>query len=242
MTTHELIPLALDDTFKFACHPEVACFNQCCMDLNQALTPYDVLRLRGHLEISSQDFINRYAGIHIGPATGLPVVSLRFEADNQKNCPFVTESGCRVYAARPSSCRIYPLVRALHRSRGDGSVSERYALLQEPHCRGFEQGGTQTVRQWIASQELETFHTMNDALLELIAIKNQVRPGPLAPELQQMVQMAFYDLDTLKNLAAEGQLASMDQTDLSPLPDKKDDERWLQWAMIWISGILFGRR
>ena len=43
-----LIPLDPDDTIGFACHPGVPCFNHCCRDLNQALTPYDVLQLKNH--------------------------------------------------------------------------------------------------------------------------------------------------------------------------------------------------
>ena len=36
-------------TFCFACHPEVPCFNRCCAELTLPLTPYDVLRLRRHM-------------------------------------------------------------------------------------------------------------------------------------------------------------------------------------------------
>ena len=49
---HELGP----DGFTFACHPEVPCFNQCCRRLNLVLTPYDVLRLKNHLGMSSEEF------------------------------------------------------------------------------------------------------------------------------------------------------------------------------------------
>ena len=41
-----LTALGLDEAFRFACGPEVACFNDCCRDLFQALTPYDALRLK----------------------------------------------------------------------------------------------------------------------------------------------------------------------------------------------------
>ena len=35
--------------FSFACHPDVPCFTKCCSDLDLALTPYDVLRLKNRL-------------------------------------------------------------------------------------------------------------------------------------------------------------------------------------------------
>jgi Fe-S-cluster containining protein len=242
MKEPDLIPIDINATFNFCCHKKVPCFNLCCKDLNQALTPYDVLRLKKHLNMSAQEFLERYALVYSGPATALPVASLRFSNDREKNCPFVTSQGCSVYEARPSSCRIYPLARALQLSRTDGSITEHYAVLHEPHCRGFEQDGCQTVHQWITSQELEIYNKMNDAMMELIALKNQVRPGELSPEHQQMTQMAFYDLDTLKEKALSGELPSMDYDHLLPLPEQDNDEAWLAWSMAWIGQILFGRR
>ena len=109
MRPPELHPIETEEVFQFACHRKVTCFNHCCRDLNQALTPYDVLRLKNHLNISSKEFLATYAMLYTGAATGLPVVSLRFGNDTHKPCPFVTVQGCRVYPARPSSCRIYPL-------------------------------------------------------------------------------------------------------------------------------------
>lgn len=242
MKEPELIPIGLEDTFQFSCHKQVPCFNHCCTDLNQALTPYDVLRLKNHLKMTAGQFLERYAVVYPGPSTGFPVASLRFTSDRDKNCPFVTDQGCRIYTARPSSCRIYPVARALQRSRTDGSISEHYALLKEPHCRGFEETGTQTVRQWIASQELETYHKMNDAMMELIALKNQLRPGELSAQDQQLVQMAFYDIDTLKEKALAGDLPGMDHEHLRPLPENQDDEAWLTWSLRWIGQVLFGRQ
>ena len=57
---NELTPLSADDAFTFGCNPGVACFNECCRDLNQFLTPYDILRLKNHLNLSSSAFLERY--------------------------------------------------------------------------------------------------------------------------------------------------------------------------------------
>jgi uncharacterized protein len=231
-----LIAVGLEQTFQFACHCGVPCFNDCCRDLNQALSPYDVLRLRKHLGLSWQDFLRRYAEVHIGPATGLPVVSLRFSDAADRSCPFVTDKGCRVYDARPTSCRLYPLARALRRSREDGSLSVHYALLRESHCRGFEQSQSQTVEQWIASQGMAEGLAVNDDLMVLIARKNSLRPGPLTNTQQQWLQMALYDLEGLKTSAAGGML---DAVNAKPLPAKHDDRAWLAWGLAWIQDALF---
>jgi len=241
MQEPELIAIGPDEPFQFQCGPGVSCFNQCCQDLNQALTPYDVLRLRTHLNLSWDRLQEQYVALYTGPSTGLPVAMFRFQNDREKRCPFVTPEGCSVYAARPTSCRLYPVARAIQRSREDGRISEHFALIKEGHCRGFEKGPQQTVRQWLQSQGAEEGLAVDDRMMALIALKNRLRPGPLAPEQQQWATMAFYDLDRLKKRVAAGDLPAMNDGDL-PSPDTMDEVQWLTWAMAWLKGALFGKQ
>ena len=44
-------------SFSFACHKGVPCFNECCGDVNIFLTPYDILRLKNNLNMSSEKFL-----------------------------------------------------------------------------------------------------------------------------------------------------------------------------------------
>jgi hypothetical protein len=240
MDEPELVALDPDEPFQFACGPGVACFNQCCQDLNQALMPYDVLQLRLFLKLSWEQFLERHAALYAGPGSGLPVVSLRFSAAQQKHCPFVTPQGCRVYAARPTSCRLYPVARALQRARKDGRLTEHFALVKEPHCQGFSQGPRQTARQWIEDQGAAEGLAANDQLMELIALKNRLRPGPLSAEHQQWAVMAFYDLDLLKQEAIAGQLKPAPREILAPLPDPDEAFAWLAWGLQWLRRALFG--
>ena len=46
--------LGPDDQFTFGCHPGVSCFNCCCSDVNIFLSPYDVLRLKQRLGMTSR--------------------------------------------------------------------------------------------------------------------------------------------------------------------------------------------
>jgi len=48
--------LAPEDKFSFSCHPGVSCFNHCCADINIVLTPYDIIRLKNRLGITSPEF------------------------------------------------------------------------------------------------------------------------------------------------------------------------------------------
>jgi uncharacterized protein len=233
MTTEALVAVDLEEELRFDCHPGVACFNACCRDLNQALTPYDVLRLRRHLGITSQEFLRLYTCGHIGPASGLPIISLRFDHGRQRACPFVTPAGCGVYTARPASCRLYPLARAVRRSRTDGRTSVHYALLREPHCRGFDQTRIQTVRSWIDDQCLEWDFVTNDDLMALIAFKNRLHPAPLSFEIQRLVRLALYDLDAFKVKPAAGELSGLEWDD--PQPSFHDNDLvWLKWSMAWV--------
>ena len=101
--------LSEKSSFRFACHPGVPCFNDCCADVNITLTPFDIARLRKSLGISSGEFLSRYTVSELDESLTYPVISLKMNPDHKKSCPFVGEDGCRVYEGRPWACRMYPL-------------------------------------------------------------------------------------------------------------------------------------
>jgi len=236
----DLSPIDIDAPFTFACHPGVPCFNACCRELNQFLTPYDIIRLKRHLGLSSGEFLSRYTRQHIGPETGLPVMVLRQDASQGMTCPFLTEKGCGVYPARPASCRSYPLARMATRCRETGRITEHYAVLREPHCHGFQEDTEQTVRQWIAAQELAAYNEMNDMLMEIIGLKMRLHPTPLDFREQHMFHLACYDLDTFRaqilDTVAIGELSVE-----AGLKEKarSDDEALLRLSMAWLKKVLF---
>jgi Fe-S-cluster containining protein len=235
----DFIPLELDDEFQFACSPEVPCFNQCCRDINQYLTPYDIFRLKKRLNMDSGDFLNKYTVEHIGPQTGLPIVSLKALPQEDLRCPFVADEGCLVYEDRPASCRTYPLARAVSQSRETGQLAENYALMQEPHCRGFGQPRMQTVREWIQDQEIADYNRFNDMLMAIISLKNQNKRRPLDLREQHLFRLALYDLDAFRNhLQAQGlpEGLHLDEGELEKLmADEKQllafGHRWLRWML-----------
>lgn len=202
-------PLDLDATFDFCCSPQNACFNECCRDLNQFLTPYDVLRLKNRLGLPSHRFLAQYTRRHIGPGSGLPIVTLIPGDPRRLTCPFLAPSGCRVYPDRPSSCRTYPLVRILRRVRGAAEVREEFRLLREPHCGGFGAARRRTVRAWISDQGLLEYNAENDRLLDVIGLKARLGSRPLPPSLADPIYTAFYDLDRLRERLGDESLAGM---------------------------------
>lgn len=239
--TDTMTPLSTEESFRFSCSAQVPCFNECCRDLNQFLTPYDVLRLKNRLQLPSSVFLQRYTTQHNGPESGLPVTTFKMKAESDFKCPFVTPEGCSVYEDRPSSCRMYPLARAISRSRETGEIREHFMLIREPHCHGFNQDRTQTVREWIENQGLTSYNRMNDELMEIISLKNRMIPGPLDRHSRDIFHMACYDLDRFREkIFNEGLLAECDLSQSILDAGRDNDITLLRVGLAWIKNRLFG--
>ena len=235
-----LTPIRLDEQFSFACYTGVACFNACCRDLNQSLFPYDILRLKKGLQLSSSEFLERYTSQHVGPGSGLPIVTLKPKDAGRLTCPFVSEKGCRVYAHRPASCRTYPLVRAISRCRESGRITEGFMLLKEPHCLGHNEPQKQTVGQWIEGQEIEAYNCVNDKMMQIIGLKNQMLPGPLDLKSRQRVYLALYDLDKFRHQLFKNKLpANLEVNPQKLAAAEADDTALLEVGMEWVKQALF---
>ena len=234
-----LIPLDEKDLFTFSCHPQVSCFNECCQDLHQVLTPEDIIRLKHYLRMNSGEFLARYTQHHDGPETGLPVVTLKPGGPTGLLCPFVSPEGCRVYPARPVSCRLYPVARAVTRSRETGLLTELYALIREPHCKGFLEGSAWDIRQWIENQLDTDMLSSGDRMMSIISLKNQHKPGPLDIVSKRLFHLACYDVDGLREKVLSKSMPGNFQVDARRLDAARTDD----WALLeigyeWVCKIL----
>jgi len=237
----ELIPISLPEPFCFACTPEVPCFNECCRDLNQYLTPYDILRLKNHLGLSSGQFLAQYTSQHTGPESGLPVITLKPNNPRDLTCPFVTPNGCRVYVDRPSSCRTYPLMRAAAHSRETGQITEHFMVLKESHCQGFNAAKIRTARQWIDEQQIAVYNEINDRMLPLISLKNRLMPGALDLKSRQLFFKALYDLDGFRAQIINNSLLAGFPIDSARIDQAlTDDLALLELGTQWVKQVLFG--
>ncbi|MFH2060816.1 MAG: YkgJ family cysteine cluster protein [Pseudomonadota bacterium] len=239
--TEDMIPINLDDPINFKCSSDNDCFNECCRDLNQTLTPYDILRLKKYLGISSQVFIKKYTSLHHGPESGLPILTFKPNPDTGHACPFVTPKGCSVYEDRPASCRMYPLARAIARSRETGDIGEFFALIEEPHCKGFCNRSGQTVREWLKGQDVQKHNIQNDKLMELISLKNRMLPGMLDGAQSDKFYLALYNLDEFRTQIVENNLLKdVDISDAYMEEIKTHDQALLGLGIEWVKKILFG--
>jgi Fe-S-cluster containining protein len=234
--------LAPDEIFQFSCHQGIACFNRCCRDLNHALTPYDIVRLKKGLKLSSSAFLKNHTLRHIGPASGLPIVTINMPEQDNLQCPFVNEQGCSVYADRPGFCRIYPMARILKKRPNQSVSEESYMLIKEPHCLGFLESKPWTAKAWEEDQSVQPYNEMSDLLMEIIASMNRSGRKELADEERELFYLACYDTDRFRDFAFEKQLweaCHVKGLDVEEL--EQDDTALLRFAMAWIKEQLFGK-
>jgi hypothetical protein len=234
-------PATADQQFTFACHPGVPCFTECCRELDLALTPYDVLRLKRQLQLTSGPFLEQYVIIEWDEEQLFPTCYLTMVDDGRASCVFVNEQGCSVYADRPGSCRAYPVGRGAARG-ADDTPAESLMLLREPHCRGFAEACQQTVRAYLLDQGLEIYNRFNDALLPLLQHPN-IQNRTFRPSRHQLDQymLALYDLDQFRRQMADGRIAL--QRPLTPAQLKGitgDDEELLLLGVHWLLQEFFG--
>jgi Fe-S-cluster containining protein len=137
--------LQLSDSLAFSCHRDLACFNTCCRKKHLPMTPFDVLRLKGALNMHSDDFLARYTAYQLDQDSGFPIISIKMADDTEARCPFVTPEGCRVYHDRPTACRLYPLGRAAGKSGARAEWEEFFFIMDPPGCLGTKEKKIWTV-------------------------------------------------------------------------------------------------
>ncbi len=226
--------------FVFACHPGVGCFNQCCRKLELWLTPYDCLRLKQRLKISSEELVDRYTEVEPGQ-NGWPMPRLRMrEDDPEQTCPFLTPQGCGVYEDRPGACRTYPLGRAAKGGTSDGLLEEGFFLVREEHCQGFQEGKTWTPQEWTKDQGLETYNAVNDLFLPLIT-RQAADPDPqVIAKKMRMFFMACYNLEQFRSLVCGPRFRQLfDVPQLRLELAETNDLELLKLAFDWLKFSIF---
>ncbi len=234
--------LGPDDTFKFACHPGISCFNKCCGDVNIFLSPYDVLRMKRRLEMTSGEFLDKYTLLPVQKGMKTPVVVLRMKDDDAKTCQFLTDEGCGIYSDRPWPCRMYPLGLAASKDTPDGWRGERfYFLMQEEGCQGLCEAKDWTVRQWLEDQGIDEYDEWGEAFKELTLHDFFETGGTLTPDKMHMLFVACYDLDKFREFVFESTLLDRFEVDEDFVEQMRyDEESLLRFAFLWLRFSLFG--
>jgi uncharacterized protein len=219
------VQLGLNSRFKFKCYPGISCFTECCGRIEISLTPYDIIRLKKRLGITSTEFLQLYTRSELDEKSGLPLVILRMPPETDNKCPFVTPKGCTIYADRPVACRYYPLGQAtLQKEKGLEGVEEFYFMVQEPYCKGHEEDTEWTVASWRVDQEPDLYDEMNREWKAMMLRRDADARAAIDEKKQTMFYMASYDLDNFRRFVLESRFLDIFDIDPETVAAIKDDD------------------
>lgn len=235
------VRLGPDSKFKFSCHEGVKCFTQCCKGIHIVLTPYDIIRLKNCLQLSSEEFLTIYTEPQILEKTDLPVITLKLLNDDLKSCPFVRQNGCILYSDRPTTCRYYPLGVASLSHKADVDSEGFYFFVNEPHCLGFEENRTWSVHEWRENQGVDLYDDINAAWTDLVVRKRSFPPDiKLTEAAKRMFFLASYNIDKFREFVFESSFLARYDIDQATVEKIKADEiALLQFGMKWLKWLLF---
>ncbi len=232
--------MSKESGFKFNCHKGVSCFNKCCTDVNIFLTPYDVIRLKNRLRMSSQEFLDRFTFLPIDESQNHPVVMLKMNADDEKSCPFVREEGCSVYGDRPWSCRMFPLGVASPKGGGEGDF---YFMIEEPVCKGYLEDKNWTVGEWIANQGVEQYSEMGELFKEISLHDFFKEKKQLTPAKLEMFYTVCYNIDKFREFVFHSTFLQRFDVDEDVINEMRtSDEELLKFGIVWLKYCLFGEK
>jgi Fe-S-cluster containining protein len=230
--------LSPEDVFRFGCHQGLDCFTRCCRDITIFLTPYDIIRMKNALQLSSGDFLTRYTLTMIADS-GFPAVALKMQPDDEKSCPFVTRNGCRIYPDRPWACRIYPL------QPESTKITEKagkayYSVIDVPFCRGLEEDRAVTLAEWIEEQGIPVYLAMEAPFKKVVASDRLTQATITNKKIQEMIYMACYDLDRFRRFVLESTFLERFEVDPQEVEIIKTDDpalyrlalRWLEYGLL----------
>lgn len=233
-TEHDRL-MTWDDKFSFRCHPGIDCFNSCCKDVTIFLNPLDVIRLRRELGVSSTQFLEEYTHRVITRHGGMPAVVIKMNSNDEKSCPFVSDSGCTVYHNRPYSCRLYPL---------DTEQGVEFSfIVNADTCHGLNEDHEWTVEAWRRDQDLLTYDDPDHNLKDVMSADQLWESKIEDPRMQDMILMSLYDADRFREFVFDSSFLEKFKVDEDILEKiRTDDVSLLYFAAQWLRFVLFGKK
>ncbi len=233
-----------NDKFKFSCRPGVSCFNNCCGDVNIFLTPYDILRLKNRLGISSDEFLDEYTLTPIDKNQNYPVILLKMQENENKTCHFVSEKGCTVYEDRPWACRYYPVGLASPKEDDKKDDEDFFFILREDICQGFDEGDQEwTIAEWRRDQGLEKYDEFGRLFKEITLHDYFDRGKQLDVPRMELFHMACYNLDKFRDFIFSSTFLKRFDLEEGLLDKiKNDDEELLRFGFRWLKFALFAEK
>ncbi len=241
----EPVRLEIDSKIKFNCYPGISCFNACCKQADITLAPYDIIRLKNRLGMTSTEFLKKHTVPFELDASGMPGVKMR-TTDHDPVCLFMDEEkGCTVYEDRPTACRYYPVALMSSRKSDEYHDVQHYALVQESHCMGHKEDRELTVAEYRKDQKVEEFDELNRDYYRIILKKKSAGPaiGNPSPTSFQFFFLVSYDTDRFRQF-----LNSPNFLNVYDIPAEEferidtDDVERLKFGYRLLKQVLFGEQ
>lgn len=233
-----------DSRFKFRCHKGVKCFTLCCRGIEIILPPYDIIRIKNRLKMSSEEFLQRYTKLEFLGRTQIPVVTIKMLDEEDGRCPFVTPDGCAIYSDRPSSCRYYPvgMTTFKRQDKQAGEEEDFYFMVRENHCLGFQEDKEWTIEEWRKDQGVDIYDEINKGWMEIILRKKSYGPtAELSKKALQMFFMVYSDIDKFRQFVFESSfLEKYDIAEETIAKIKGNELELMKFGFDWLNSALFG--
>jgi Fe-S-cluster containining protein len=174
--------LSESDRLQLSCG-SVGCRANCCTKSAPiVLNPYEIALIRRESGISYEDLLDI---VETDRAKGFPLVLL----PRDPSCYFWSAKGCRIYSARPLACRLYPLGRVF--DHGQSHIVQPELNI----CSGLAPSPSGTVRDYLASQDVDLQIRMADRWIEFVS-EMEMLPLPDKPVTSVAFHMLVYSPDT----------------------------------------------
>jgi Fe-S-cluster containining protein len=229
--------LSADSSFKFHCHDDLPCFNQCCRTPTIILSPYDLLRLRQCLGITTGELLQRYTRYEIEPRSNLPLVFVDPYRSPDGGCPFLGAQGCTVYPHRPAACRLFPITMG-SRLTAHG-VADYYFCRRLDYCRGFAGDVEWTAASWMVNQGFGEYDQGRREWLEILLKAGLDGSPEVDAHIQDLFATLAYDLDKFRRLIFDPAFLQAYDLDGEALEDlKTDDPALLKFSYRYLPTVL----
>ncbi|HUY03841.1 MAG TPA: YkgJ family cysteine cluster protein [Rhodocyclaceae bacterium] len=227
---------------QFSCHKGIACFNACCKNIDISLTPYDILRLKQRLGISSTEFLELFTLPYEIEKDGIAGVKLR-PVEGGSACQFMTEEGCSVYEDRPTACRYYPVALLSMRRQDEYVDRNAYAMVKEEHCLGHLEPRSIAIDDYRKEQGLTEYDELARGWRQLILKKKSSGPSIGKPSKRslQLFFMSCYDIDRFRDFVSSASFNALyDIAEEERALWQADDVALMQFAFRFLRQVLFG--
>ena len=193
----DAVTLAETDPVGLVCGTEGCPANCCKNGPHIVLNPYEIALICAASGMSYEDLLDV---VETDRANGFPLVML----PRDPQCHFWTGRGCRIYAARPLACRLFPLGRVFEDGRSSIVLPDRNI------CRGLAASPDRTLADYLCAQETKTQIEMADRWIDFVTEMEELGL-PDRPVTSVAFHMLVYSPDTPPSVDAEQTPASPEE-------------------------------